>query len=342
MDTTSDIVCSVCIANYNGGKILKKCIDSVLNQKNINISYEVIVHDDASTDNSVDLIKIKYPHVRLLESKENVGFCKSNNRMVSVAKGQFILLLNNDAELYPDALATLLAGSQSQSPQGIFTLPQYDWQTGELVDRGCLLDPFYNPVPNLDSARLDVAMVIGACLWIPRQLWIELGGFPEWMGSIAEDMYLCCYARFKGHPVQVAATSGYRHMQGKSFGGNRVLDKKLVSTLTRRQLSERNKTYILFLFTPKSILFFLVFIHFFLLLTEGVVVGLVNLNFLLFIKVYVGTVFSLFKNRNIVFYNRGFIQKNRLCPLVTFYKNFTLLPRKMMLFARYGFPSVTR
>jgi hypothetical protein len=43
----------------------------------------------------------------------------------------------------------------------ILSLPQYDFETGKLVDRGCLLDPFFNPVPNLDPAREDVAMAIG-------------------------------------------------------------------------------------------------------------------------------------------------------------------------------------
>ena len=42
-------------------------------------------------------------------------------------------------------------------------------------------------------------MVIGACLWIQKGLWEELGGFPEWFGSIAEDMYLCCRARLAGY-----------------------------------------------------------------------------------------------------------------------------------------------
>ena len=60
----------------------------------------------------------------------------------------------------------------------ILTLPQFDATSGELIDRGCLLDPFFNPVPNLDPKRSDVAMVIGACLWIPKDLWDEMEGFP--------------------------------------------------------------------------------------------------------------------------------------------------------------------
>lgn len=337
----SQVFCSVCIANYNGYEFIGKCIDSVLFQENFSLSLEVIVHDDASTDDSISLIKKMYPQVRLLESKENVGFCKSNNRMVSIAKGHFILLLNNDAELYPDSMATLLAGSQSQSPQGILTLPQYDWQTGELVDRGCLLDPFYNPVPNLDPARLDVAMVIGACLWIPRQLWIELGGFPEWMGSIAEDMYLCCYARFKGYPVQVAPTSGYRHMQGMSFGGNRASGRKLVSSYRRRIFSERNKSCILFIFTPN--LFFLcvlLMVHFFLLTIEGATLSLISCEKKIVKEIYFNAIKYVVGNLKKLLSCRKRTQHEKNCTLIDYYKEFTFIHRKLKLLVDYGLPRV--
>ena len=70
-------------------------------------------------------------------------------------------LPNNDAALFPDALTRLLEAARADPVEGILTLPQYDWTTGDLVDRGCLLDLFYNPVPNLKSGRNDVAMAIG-------------------------------------------------------------------------------------------------------------------------------------------------------------------------------------
>ena len=133
----------------------------------------------------------------MLASAGNVGFCISNNRMVAHARGEFVLLLNNDAALFADALATLLEAARAHITQGILTLPQYDWETGELVDRGCLLDPFYNPVPNMGPARRDVAYVIGACLWIPRALWTRSMASPNGSDSIAEDMDLCCRARLR-------------------------------------------------------------------------------------------------------------------------------------------------
>lgn len=333
-------LCSICIANYNGEQFIGNCIDSILVQENFDYNLEIIVHDDASTDNSVNFIKKNYPQVRLLESKYNAGFCVSNNRMVSVAQGQFILLLNNDAALWADALATLFAHAQAQSPQGILTLPQYDWQTGEVVDRGCFLDPFYNPVPNLDKARTDVAMVIGACLWIPHQLWLELGGFPEWIESIGEDMFLCCLARSKGYPVQAAATSGYRHLQGKSFGGNRVSGRQLVSTFRRRIFSERNKTSILFIFTPGPLLWVLFSVHAVFLSIEGILFSMLRWNFSLLVNIYYNAIYSIFKNRSVLMQMRRSVQFNRCCSIIYYYKVFTVMPRKICLVIHYGFPRV--
>ncbi|MDI1246850.1 MAG: glycosyltransferase, partial [Rhodoferax sp.] len=223
---------SVCIANYNGMDVIEGCLQSVLAQQG-DLAVEILVHDDASSDESLDYIRKHYPQVKLIRSAENVGFCIANNRMAAAARGKYLLLLNNDAALFPDALQTLLQEANRLAQPAILTLPQYDATSGALVDRGCLLDPFYNPVPNLNPNRTDVAMVIGACLWLPKSLWDELGGFPEWFESIAEDMYLCCRARLAGYAVRALAVSGYRHWQGKSFGGNRVANNRLASTFRR-------------------------------------------------------------------------------------------------------------
>ena len=96
--------------------------------------------------------------MEVLASADNVGFSIANNRMVAQARGLYVLLLNNDAALFADALSTF-AQASIETPLAILTLPQYDWESGTLVHRGCLLDPFYNPVPNLDPALPEVGMV---------------------------------------------------------------------------------------------------------------------------------------------------------------------------------------
>jgi GT2 family glycosyltransferase len=332
-------VCSVCIANYNGVAVLADCIDSVLAQQG-DIATEIIIHDDASTDDSVAWITRHYPNVELLAAGENAGFCVANNRMVARARGEYILLLNNDAALHPDALATLLAEAGHSQRPSIFTLPQYDWQSGALVDRGCLLDPFYNPVPNLDPARSDVAYAIGACLFLPRALWNELGGFPEWMGSIAEDMYLCCLARLRGSSVTVAPRSGYRHRQGMSFGGNRVDAGKLQSTYRRRFLSERNKTAVMVICTPTWLVWPMFALHGALLAIEGMALSLLKADLRIWREIYGATLQAIALGSGSWRTRRLDVQRNRAIGLRRWFGAFKWWPRKLALLRRHGLPGV--
>lgn len=332
---------SVCIAHYTGPELIAACLDSVLAQA-CDFDVEIIVHDDASPDDSVAFLRKRYPQVELLVGKENAGFCVANNRMVAHARGRYVLLINNDAALFPDALATLAAAAAQQDPPGILTLPQYDWESGELVDRGCLLDPFYNPVPNLDPESRDVAMVIGACLWIERELWDKLGGFPEWFESIGEDLYLCCAVRLGGGPVQVTSESGYRHRQGHSFGGNRVSGNKVSSSYRRRRLSERNKTYILLVMTPTILMWPLLVIHILLILIEGFILSVVTKEPRLFREIYLNVLTSLWHNRKVLAHYRNSAQRISCLKPRNYVRTFTVFPRKLSMLRQHGWPSLEK
>lgn len=335
---------SVCIANYNGEQVLGDCIDSVLAQQG-EVACEILIHDDASTDGSLALLRerypsTQYPNLRVIESPGNIGFCIGNNRMAEAAHGDFLLLLNNDAALAPDAFEILLAVARTQTPPGILTLPQLDWETGNLVDRGCLLDPFYNPVPNLDPLRHDVAMVIGACLWIPRQLWGTLGGFPEWFESIAEDMYLCCRARLAGYPVQACDRSYYRHHQGMSFGGNRIQSHRLSTTYRRRRLSERNKTYVMILCSPASRLWFTLPLHLVLLALEGILLTSIKRDARIWFEIYANVFTSLTAQRRGLSRMRREIQACRVLSLEGDRETITKFPHKLHMLLRHGLPGI--
>jgi len=332
-------VCSVCVANYNGVELLGDCLDSIFSQR-CDFNFEVIVHDDASPDASVRFLRERYPQVEVLASGENVGFCVANNRMVAHARGDHVLLLNNDAALFPDALAALMAGVREQSKQGISSLAQYDWETGALVDRGCLLDPFYNPVPNLDPRRGEVAMVIGACLFLPRALWDALGGFPEWFESIGEDMYLCCLARLHGLVVQVAPGSGYRHRQGVSFGGNRVVSGKLQTTFRRRRLSERNKTSVMVICTPTPFVWLLLLLHIVALAAEGLAMMALRRDRNAWREIYGPAIRHGLAARSALGKRRQQAQAARGTSLRRYLRGFVLLPRKLHLLWRHGLPVI--
>jgi GT2 family glycosyltransferase len=92
-------VCSVVIPNYNGRKLLETCLESVDRNRPRNIPIEVIVVDDASTDDSIAWLAIHHPDVRVVALDRNQGFCAAANAGIAAAKAPYIQLLNNDTEV---------------------------------------------------------------------------------------------------------------------------------------------------------------------------------------------------------------------------------------------------
>lgn len=336
--TDSAPLVSVCIANYNGMEVIDDCLRSVLEQVG-GIKVEILIHDDASNDDSVAYILDRYPQARLIASEDNVGFCVANNRMAAHATGQYLLLLNNDAALFPDALQILLSEANRIGLPAILGLPQYDAVSGTLIDMGSLFDPFLNPVPNLDPSRREVGMIIGACLWLPRTLWTELGGFPEWFHTLAEDMYLCCRARLAGYPVHAIGRSGFRHRIGHSLGGGKVtMEKRLVTSRRRRGLSERNKSFVMVLTYPSPLLQMILPIHIALLILEGLAIATLKRDWTLFRTIYLACLTSIWQERQRLLYLRKQMQAGKEIGLRVFLAVFQFTPYKVQMLLRYGLP----
>lgn len=330
-------VVSVCIANFNGEKIIAECIESVLDQIDAP-SFEIIVHDDASSDRSLEVLS-RYPSVHVISSRENVGFCTSNNRMAQVARGEYLLLLNNDAALFPDALRTLHVAAREDGGKPVLSLPQYSYFDGTLLDRGFRIDPFANPIPVTDPTPTDLAMVMGSCLWISLVAWERIGGFPEFMESIGEDLYLCCYARMLGQNVRVCATSGYRHRVGHSFGGGKTDQRRIKTTFRRRALSERNKYFVLIIFFPLPLLLMIIPLHTLFLLIEGVVLAAWHRDPMLLVRIHGCALVSPILRHHELLHLRQQAQRHRAAPWRTILAPVSWFPWKLRLLWRYGMPT---
>ena len=332
--------CSVCIANYNGVDLLAPCIDSVLAQSG-DIAVEIIVHDDASTDESVAFLRNKYPQVELLVSATNVGFCISNNRMAELSRGKYLLLLNNDAVMHDGTLQRLLDCAEGQGFQGILSVPQYELGSGRLLDRGCLLDPFLSPVPVTASGARHVAIVMGACLWIPKELWQRLGGFPTWLESMAEDVFLCLAAWQAGPGVAMMTDGGYDHAVGRSFGGGKVTQGRLRTTYRRRFLSERNRLCVMIVFCPPWLLPIMLALQVLFMLMEGVLMSLVKRDFRMMKDIYVAAIASAWGMRRTGLNERA--RFKRLFGALSsrlWLRLITPIPQKWRVVARHGIPDV--
>jgi len=330
---------SVCIANYNGSTVLRACLDSVMGQEPA-APIEVIVHDDASTDNSVQIIESYGQRVSLLRSNQNSGFCISNNRMVSASRGKYILLLNNDAALHPGAVAALHHYADRHAFEGILSLPQFDARTGECLDLGMRFDPFLNPVAIKSKTNKTVGMVMGSCLWVPRTTWDRLGGFPEWFGSIAEDMFLCFAAWNAGYGVRVLDHSGYDHFVGSNFGGGRITDNRLTTTVRRRFLSEQNKTFVMVIFYPFFLLVPMLPIHLASLAAEGFLVALQKRDWRIWRTIYWNVFESLWRHRHTLIAVRNHQKMISRFSLHRFLRLFNFFPYKVTMFLRHGFPDL--
>lgn len=329
---------TVCVANYNGADVIIPCLQSVCDQLGDTV-IEIIVHDDASTDSSVEIIQSQFPQATLIISAENVGFCHANNKMVARAGGDYVLLLNNDASLAVDAISTFLVGLERWG-DSIFTLPQFDAVSDELLDCGMFMDMFANAVPNAERVEQPVAMVMGACLWVSKALWQRCGGLPDWFGSMAEDMYLCNYARLLGHEVVALSDSTYYHHVGHSFGGGKVLTSGLSTTVKRRRLSERNKLFVLFLFYPGPALCLWLPLILLALFLEGLVLALVKWDRSIFTRIYGHALWAFFATLPELWRRRRIVQRRRTISSRTFFSPYRLLPYKLRMLLRYGVPQL--
>jgi O-antigen biosynthesis protein len=109
---------SVVIVNYNVSSFLDQAL-TTLKDAAQGIDHEVFVVDNASSDDSVSMIKKKHPWVKLIANEENVGFARANNQALRIASGRYMLLLNPDTVLRSDTLKTMLAFHEEHPEAGI-------------------------------------------------------------------------------------------------------------------------------------------------------------------------------------------------------------------------------
>ena len=101
---------SIVILNYNAEKFLDECINSINQTEKIN--FEIILVDNASTDKSYRGYTQKFPEIKLIENKKNLGYCEGNNVGIRSAKGEFIVVLNPDTVVTPTWLYELINAYQ--------------------------------------------------------------------------------------------------------------------------------------------------------------------------------------------------------------------------------------
>ena len=114
-----DSLVSILVVNWNGKEFIQKCLESLEGQSYKN--FEIILVDNASTDNSIDIIEKNFPNVNLIKNNENVGFAEGNNIGIKKSKGEIICLFNPDAVADKNWLSIMVNSLQSSKKIGAAT-----------------------------------------------------------------------------------------------------------------------------------------------------------------------------------------------------------------------------
>ena len=224
---------SIVIVSYNTKKLTDECLASV--EKSLvgsDITYEIIVIDNVSTDGSVEMFKKKYPEVRTILNTENVGFGRANNQGMRAAKGEYILLLNSDT-IVPNHAITKLYEFTTKHPRA-FVGPKLlnmdrtsQTSCGPFLTLPVVFAALFLKGDVLGITRwspnktIHVDWVSGACFMGAKKLFFDDLLFDENIFMYMEEIDLLMRARKKGYRTYFYPGSQIIHLGGGSSTNKR-------------------------------------------------------------------------------------------------------------------------
>jgi GT2 family glycosyltransferase len=205
---------SIIIVSYNTADFLRSCLASL--QLSRDVTKEVFVVDNCSTDNSAQIVAENFPDVRLIVNQQNIGFGAANNQALSHCSGRYIIFLNPDTTTKPETLHNAvafmnknqqcgLAGAKILNPDGTIQDSVSYRYPGEKYTSG-------------ETANLQgkIACVLGAFMITPKELVKEIGGFDEDFFLYGEDQDLAWRIREKGYSIRYIDNAEVFHRGGQS------------------------------------------------------------------------------------------------------------------------------
>ncbi|MGO4910778.1 glycosyltransferase family 2 protein [Leeuwenhoekiella sp. W20_SRS_FM14] len=225
---------SVIILNYKVPYFLQLCLQSVTRAL-LDINSEIIVVDNASEDSSVKMVQQYFPEVKIIANTTNSGFSKANNQGVAQAKGEYICILNPDTVISENCFSTLLKFSQNQSNMGAVGI--------RLIDgTGNYLPESKRNLPTIKVSALKiigntsayyanqlaqdevgkVPVLVGAFMFIKRQVFLDAGGFDEDYFMYGEDIDLSYTLHKKGYTNFYYGKLTAIHFKGESSSKDKI------------------------------------------------------------------------------------------------------------------------
>jgi GT2 family glycosyltransferase len=206
---------SIIIINYNGLNLLKKCLSSLFEIDFLN--YEIILVDNNSTDDTIQYLTKNYPKIIIIKLEKNKGFAEPNNIASKIAKGEYLLFLNNDTIVTKNFLSELINSINKNTQIGIcqsllLKLDDSIDSSGDFIDE---LGVVYNSKTSVNTDR-EISSARGASMLIRKEIFDELKGFDEQFFVSFEDVDLGWRVWIKGYRVVLSAKSIVYHLGGQT------------------------------------------------------------------------------------------------------------------------------
>ena len=204
MKNNSQPLVSIIILNYNAGQLLLDCVNSI--KKSNYSNFEIIIVDNLSNDQSHKKCKSKFPEVKLIENKENLGYCEGNNVGIRHATGKFIVIMNPDTEVSPSWLDELIIAYEKQG-EGIFqpkilSLKEKNilQSTGNMIHLFGF--GFSRDLGIIDSNEHDsieqIGYAAGTCFFTSAEVFKKVGLFDPFIFLYHDDLDFCWRAAQMG------------------------------------------------------------------------------------------------------------------------------------------------
>jgi GT2 family glycosyltransferase len=219
---------SIIIPVFNKAELTRNCLRTLRDTLAGAGTGEVIVIDNASSDETPEMLA-EFPWATIVRNERNLGFAGANNQGARLAKGRFLVLLNNDTQGFPGWLAAMLEVAREPEVGAVgarLLFPNNTIQhagvivAGNLFGRGAF-SPFHCSygVPATDPSvmvRREYQIVTGACLVTPRELYLDLGGLDEIYWNGYEDVDYCLKVRERGLKVVYEPKAALYHFESQS------------------------------------------------------------------------------------------------------------------------------
>jgi len=217
---------AIAVVNYNGMRHLDRCLRSV--GKQLGKTDKLFLVDNGSTDGSAKHVRKQHSYVEVISLRSNVGFAAACNRAVESASQDFVILLNNDIEVAPGWLASLKhAARDHPNDVAAWGSALYMFENRRIINHvGGVFTPIGGGV-DLGMGTIavssgknpkPVAFVSGASMMVPREMFLNLGGFDDDYFVYFEDVDYCWRAWVLGYTVLHVPGSRVFHRLGGTIG----------------------------------------------------------------------------------------------------------------------------